>query len=112
MGRTKSERATLGEERGVEKESQMFFTNQDRSTRMLLGHSIVYVHFVRACVWKRTRMTAQRVCVYSFKNCAPPSLLSGRGKQTPISTIKREGEIMGEADRKIESELYDRAHEV
>lgn len=111
MGRTKSERATLGEERGVEKESQMFFTNQDRSTRML-GHSIVYVHFVRACVWKRTRMIAQRVCVYSFKNCAPPLLLSGRGKQTPISTIEREGEIMGEADRKTESELYDRAYEV
>lgn len=105
MGRTKSERAMLKEQRGrgVEKESSNVLY-QDRNTRTLLGHFIVCVHFVRACVRKRTRMTAQRVHVHGFKNCAPPSLLSG--KQTwktnihPGSTIEREGKIEKDVDRK------------
>lgn len=70
-------------ERRVEKESQMFSAKQGQSTRVLLGS------FQRgfACVRmrKRARMTAQRACVHGFKNCAPPSLLLGRGKQTAVS---------------------------
>jgi len=49
-------------------------------------------------------MTAQRIRVHGFKNCAPPSLLSG--KQTwktnihPGSTIEREDKIKKDVDRK------------
>lgn len=82
----KGRRWEKGKEEGAGKESQMCFTNQRIAAReRLLDHSIVYVHFARACVRKHMRMTAQRVYVHGFKNCAPPSLLSGRGKQTPIS---------------------------
>lgn len=65
---------------------------------MLLGHSdvphvharSVYIRDVRVCMWKHARMTAQRVRVHGFKNCALPSWLLGCGKQTRVSAIERD----------------------
>jgi len=77
------------------KESQMFFAKQGQSTRMLLGHSNVasYICALRVCMYAEAYThDGARVCVHGFKNCAPPSLLLGRGKQTAVS-VRRSREM-------------------
>jgi len=81
----------------MEKENQMFFAKQSQSTRMLLGHSNVAPYVcahIQVCVYAEacTHDGATRLCVYGFKNCAPPSLLLGRGKQTAVS-VRRSREM-------------------
>lgn len=80
---------------GLEKESQMFSTTRVGGEHASARSSVIPTRgpctcSSRAHVYvKRARLKAQCICVHGFKNCAPPSLLLGRGKQTPASARDR-----------------------